>query len=177
MLEFDVVEYLRDSEKKELLSIYYDYYKKVNNLDIFDSFLKVTNGKIQEYIDDKELINKTINAKLTLKALNDLQNSYLLIKNDGIIIGTGRVNMLDNVGYVFEVAFKSDCKEKNDIWKQAISFLEEYFYEKKCSKIFLYIPFNQGSLLYRADELGFKENPDDIKNDDEFYMLSKILES
>ena len=71
-----------------------------------------------------------------------------------------------------------NCEEKNEIWRLAVAYVESYLQELGFSKMYVEIPLKNPWLLYRADDLGFVESPEDVVNNEvnRTYLLNKELE-
>lgn len=185
-LEFKIsaVEYLSIKDKNALIEAYRMYFADCYGKDMVDSFLNVSNLKSNESRKRDILKDYSDNYKNAIEVFENLiSNSYyelLCIKKDNILIGAGRLYSLnrDECGIKEIVFIEDDKKITREVWKQTVSFVEKYFKEKHYKKMYIEIPYLEGPLLIRADELGFKEDPNDIivGKKEYTYLLNKELE-
>lgn len=159
---------LTDNEKNSLLEAYKILFNKMYGYDIINEYLKKSSSNTQA--------NYSIN-------LFDLKKNELLLiyDKDNNLIGGGRIKEIDKKTIkVLDIAINIDNEyEKRNLWKMAISYIEKHYLNLNYKKMYIEIPLNEPCLLTRADDLGFKESPDDISilGNNKTYILNKILES
>lgn len=169
------------SEKKVLLSSYKELFKEIYGYDILSKYeknkLKLKNTNVFE--------DTFINSIDVLKSLKEDENiSLLMVYNENNnIVGFGRIKKIKkNFGISFfnnlkinslnisndKVLCVSDfaivdkyCEYKYDLWKKSIKFIESVATIQGYDKLYVEIPLNS-PLLFRADDLGFAESPEDI---------------
>jgi hypothetical protein len=167
---------LDEDLKEYLFSLYYEYYKKTYGNDPMDVFLKVTKTNINNYI--MHIKDTTINYKNVIKDLSDDIIVMLIYDSKLNLIGCSRIKEKDSDVRVLDIVFDNLGKiieRKN--WVEVVAFLENFYKSRGYNKMYLNIPLKDGPLLVRANELGFKENPDDIEIDAKTYVLNKLIGS
>lgn len=169
------------SEKKVLLSSYKELFKEIYGYDILSKYeknkLKLKNANVFE--------DTFINSIDVLKSLKEDENiSLLMVYNENNnIVGFGRIKKIkknfglsvfnnlkinslnisnDKVLCVSDFAVVDKYYEyKYDLWKKSIKFVESVATIQGYDKLYVEIPLNS-PLLFRADDLGFVESPEDI---------------
>lgn len=176
---------LKEKENAFLLEAYRNLFIKMYGLDIVDAYLNVTHENINEFMKNHPKVKHNAKnyeeAKNVLLSIKNTANlELILIYLNNKLIGGGRIKKVNNEdASILDLVICCNTLEiEREIWKRCVSFVEEYLVNKKYKKMYLYIPYKEGPLLYRADDLGFKENPDDINIDEEVftYLLYKDLE-
>lgn len=187
-MKFSIIDFIINKKKelteKEinlLIEAYRLYLSKLYGKDELDSFLEVinkTSDKVKNNIDILE--DKSKNLK---KAKNIIQTTIsndidmILIYKFKRLIGMARVEKNDADIRILDVVFyKLDNNRERKIWVETIKYIENYY--NNFRKIYLEIPYYEGPLLYRAKDLGYEENPEDIiiSKDTKYYILNKSLE-
>lgn len=183
-----VVENIRElsaDSKEFLIELYHKLFITIYGGDVVDAFTYVTKTNTKDLInkeyDVKALANNYRKATEILKSLEDNPNNeLLLIYLDNKLIGSAYLKRIDdNKGLILYIAIDVIEKEiEREIWKETVLYIENYFNQLGYKKIYLEIPFKEGPLLIRANELGFKEDFDDINVDEVVYtyLLNKDLE-
>lgn len=175
---------LSDEERNFLIEAYRKLFVKMYGLDVVDSFLKVTKEDSNDIANINSKVRKMAkNYERAQEALNEVFENpnleLLLIYSDNNLIGGGRLNRINSTdASLLDIVIETgDTLFDRNIWKCAVSFVEGYFIDNGFKKMYLEIPFQEGPLLYRADDLGFRENPNDIKVLEESvtYVLFKDL--
>jgi len=172
---------LDEKDKELLLESYRELFGQIYGFDIYDSLIKFTKKNKKMYNRLKEFSENYFKSQEMLEGLTEQHDiSLLLIFAENILIGAGRIKVLDEeTALVPDIAIGIGSEEeKRDIWKLAIQFIEEYLTEENFKKMYIEVPLTAPWLLMRADSLGFKEDPEDIVMDCETrtYLLNKDLE-
>lgn len=177
---------LTEIEEDFLLEAYRKLFTKMYGQDVFDSFLSVVKrsssnfkGKKNKIADFSENYSRALDVLELIR--NDDNYELLLIYAEAeTLVGAGRLRKIsDTEASVPEIAIDGVNRELEiEIWKKAISFAELHFTSQGFEKMYVEIPFQEGPLLVRADELGFKEDPKDIVIGEQTrtYLLNKTLE-
>lgn len=176
---------LTTAEEQTLINCYTELFKEIYGYDILNEYLKEKNK-----LKNSRLFKDTfIEAIDILKSVRENKNIELVIiyDADGQIIGFSRIKMLENkkskqpIEYMLDkflekhlrfepeknvsipdVAISSEYqKDKYEIWKKLVSFVETYVRNLGFDRLYLEIPINS-PLLFKADDLGFIESPEDI---------------
>ena len=173
--------YLDEKEKEQLLESYRRLFGEIYGFDIYDSLIKLANNNKRVYNKLKNFSESYFRAQQMLDELPEQTNiSLLLIFNGNILIGAGRIRILDkDTISVPDIAIGFGTEEeKREIWKMAIEFIEEQSISENFKKMYVEVPLNSPCLLIRADDLGFREDPEDvvIDSDTRTYLLNKNLE-
>lgn len=169
-------------EQNFFLEAYRCLFAKIYGLDIFDSFLKITDISSRNCKNLNQVKNESLNynlAKEALKEINsDVNIQMLLIYLNDDLVGVGRFKKIDEkvVSIPDLIVMGLTSEMEREIWQKAVSFGEMYFTKQGYEKMYLEIPFQEGPLLIRANELGFCEDVSDIKDDSKTYLLNKVLE-
>ena len=173
---------LNDGEKEILLEAYRELFTQMYGTDIIEAVIKKLEGKNKK---NKKLAAITENYMRSIKALDIVSMSdnlsLLLIYNgENNLIGGGRLKVLsEGVGSVPDIAINvSSVEEEREIWKRAISYIEDYFRSLGFNKMYVEIPLSHPNLLFRAQDLGFCEDPEDIvvSSSTRTYLYNKNLE-
>lgn len=155
---------LADEDKEKLLKGYQNLYIKLYGFDI-----------IASYFENEH------NSSFKLKELFKIpkKEEILLIYKNEELIGLGRIKKLNKkeISLYDLLILKNNKDDYQAIWKKAISFMENYFANKNYKKMYIEIPISDTYLLFRADDLGFKESPNDIDifNNKSVYVLNKEI--
>lgn len=186
---------LTEKEQIFLLETYRKLFVKMYGSEVGDSLLKVLEAletKIKTFREfskiyirsNNELNNMSKNYLRSVYALYEVQKneelSLLLIRDENNnLIGAGRLKVMDEkTASIPDIALGLGTdEEKREIWKMAVAYVERYFKGLGFEKMYIEIPLDDPFLLYRADELGFKEDPEDIVVDEETrtYLFNKTL--
>jgi len=186
-MKFSVIDFIvnkkQELTKKEinlLIEAYRVYLSKLNGKDELDSFLEVinkTSDKVIKNIDVLEDKDKNFKkAKNIVEATISSDIDMVLIYRFKRLIGMARIEKNDTDIRVLDVVFyKLDKNKERKIWANTIKYIENYYNNYR--KIYLEIPYYEGPLLYRAKDLGYEENPEDIiiSKDTKNYILNKEL--
>jgi len=159
---------LETRERLVLLSAYKELFVKIYGYDILTEFYK-ENNRIPKRVE------KTFNVLKSVKENEDL--SLILIYYGKQLIGGGRIRKLsDTKASVPDIAIEIGTdKEKREIWKMTVEYVEQYLLNNGFEKMYLEVPLKEAPLLYRAGDLGFIEDPKDIGDDNRTYLLNKDL--
>lgn len=122
----------------------------------------------------------------TFKVLDSVQNNpnivLLTIEGDNKTpLGFGRIILLDDgMATVSDIAFSNlPYENENDLWHQAINFVERYLREKEFTRLYVEIPCQDVTKLSRAfSKMDFTEDDRDVVIDKKTYAycLNKSLE-
>lgn len=171
---------LTESEKQSLLEFYKNYFQIIYGYDIISDYLK----QIEE---NPKKRNRTtfgdsfVDSIDVLGSVSKDDNLALLLiyGENATLIGAGRLKKItDEFASVPDVAIGIQDEElKREIWKKAIIFAENYFLNLGFKRMYVEVPLKEPNLLIRADDLGFKENPEDIAiyGEARTYLLNKEL--
>jgi len=181
-LEFKIVQNLEMTrpEKEYLIEAYHQLNIVLYGYDLVDSYEIVT----QSGADKKEVLKYAINYSKSLELLEEVNKNanleLLIIYYDNKLVGASRLKRIDeDNAKVLDVALNGlNKEEKRGVWKQTIMFVENYFTNLGYKKMYVEIPLKENALLIRADDLGFRESPEDIVVDKDVntYILNKTLE-
>ena len=183
VLKFEVIKNNDiDKSMQELIFLAYRrYYLKVYGYDSYEAFLKITNLKNYNFNKDniekyKECYNYLNNI---LTSIKNKEFKLLLIYNNDILIGFSRIYLNKKVGILQDLALLKFWHWEKNIFKEELIFLENYFKNLKMKKMKVLISLKDVSLLAKAINLGFTEDPEDVKVDvdETFYTLSKNIGS
>jgi len=154
---------LNKTEKKYILELYQELFKKMYGSDIICDYFKNLNTNKFNLYDVSNLLEEDL--------------SFVLIYKNNDLVGAGRIKKINKKEIsIPDVAISLDEKEQRNIWKMTISFLEDYLKKLEYTKMYVEVPLKDPFLLIRANELGFKEDPEDIKFNNNFtYVLNKVL--
>lgn len=177
---------LTESEKDFLLEAYRKLFAKMYGQDVFDSFLSVAKrgssnfkGRKNKIADFSENFCRALDA-LELVKSDDSFELLLIYGAEETLVGAGRLRRIsDTEASVPDIAIDGVNRElEKEIWKKSVSFAEMHFASQGFEKMYVEVPLQEGPLLVRADELGFKEDPKDIVVSEatRTYFLNKVLE-
>ena len=158
---------IKDINRDELINLYYKYFILLNGYDKMDAFLKVTNDKIDNYLD-KDIYKDAVNYKEAVKYVNKLnnKNKYLFIYKRKSIVGIARLN--ENKKDIRILELIADSK----LYKKILKYLEKYSKNNNYTKIYLEIPINDIRLLINSVKLGYIEDDVTSKNK---YIVNKDI--
>lgn len=172
---------LEEKDKELLLESYRELFAQIYGFDIYDSLIKFTKKNKKIYNRLKEFSENYFKSQEMFEGLAEQSDiSLLLIFAENILIGAGRIKVLDqDTALVPDIAIGIGTEEeKREIWKLALQFIEKHLTDENFKKMYVEVPLSAPWLLMRADSLGFKEDPEDIVMDFETrtYLLNKSLE-
>lgn len=168
-----------------LLKAYKELFKEIYGYDILSKYEKEKSKIKKSDVFDDAFI-KSIDVLKSVKEDDNL--SLLMVYDDNNnILGFGRIRKLNEVkesNSIFsafnsllekhlnitnerkvsipDIAIVPEYSEyKYDIWKKSVSFIENIVTIQGYDRLYIEIPVNS-PLLFRADDLGFIEDPADI---------------
>lgn len=176
---------IKEENKESLLTAYKEVFKEIYGYDILTEYEKAKPKLKNEQVFNDTFI-KSIDVIKSVK--NDKNISLLTIYNEeNDVIGFGRLKNVQEVPTsnplvsiinglmkkhmhieeekcisVPDIAILPKYNENRyEIWKKAISFIETFVTSQGYDKMYVEIPLNS-PLLFRADDLGFIEDPEDV---------------
>ncbi len=156
------------SVENELVDLYYNYYKSTNGMDLFDSFLEISNMDKKHYKNKLDVIEEYANNYSLSNKVLDNEYKYILIYNNNTLIGCSRF-IIDNKDLkVLDIIINEDNYE------EVLSFIEEYAKKKKINNIYIEIPSTLSIYLIKANKMGFIE--EDVIKDNAYIVCKRIKE-
>ena len=172
-------------EREFLIEAYRKLFIKIYGCDMLEALANLTQTSSNKWLRRKGLQKYAENQIRALDVMNSVENDenfdLLVIRDEeSKIIGGGRLRKIsDTEASVPDITIEgSSVKDEREIWRQAIIFAEEYFTNLGYEKMYVEIPLQDGPLLGRASQMGFFEDPKDMRVTDatRTYLVNKTLE-
>lgn len=172
-------------EEKELLLCYKEYFQEIYGYDILSDYENNKKNLKKSLIFQDAFVNSID----ILKSIKEDENLSLLTvyDNQNNIIGFARIKIIkereinnpiikmannllekhlnmtiEKCVSIPDIAISSEYeKEKYEIWMKIVGFVENIVTTQGYDRLYVEIPINS-PLLFRADDLGFIESPEDI---------------
>lgn len=159
-----------NSNREELIGLYYKYFILLNGYDRMDAFLKVTNTTIDNFID-KDIYKFATNYKKAVDFVNNLSNKYdyLFVRQSNKLVGLLRFKETKSYIRIYEFT----CDDK--LYNKVLKYLDKYCKEKNYKKIYLEIPINDIKLLIRSNKMGYIEDNNDLHDEKKYVVNKEIL--
>lgn len=172
-------------EEHELNLCYKEYFKEIYGYDILSDYEKEKKHLKNDLVFQEAFIYSID----VLKSVKEDKNLSLvtIYDNDNNIVGFARLKVIkereinnpiikvannllekhlnmtiEKCISIPDIAISNEYnQEKYDIWKKTVEFIESVVTKKGYERLYVEIPLNS-PLLFRADNLGFNEAPEDI---------------
>lgn len=168
------------TDKKILINSYQNYFAKIYGNDLVDLFLHVANLD-HKYLKNREILEKySDNYKIIEEMFKTIETDKLtellcIYDKEYNLVAMGRLIQKNRREiYLKELIFNEEYQDNyRDLWVNFIKDLQIKLARRGYHKLYLEIPFYEGPLLIRANELGYKEDIDNIV--EKVYIVNKKI--